>query len=97
MYTMVKTRIDIVFTISIVSQFAKNPSSEDFNIINQILQYLAESPDKGITFEENENLKLIKYLDSDWAGDHSDSKSISKFIFLPNSGLISYIYLKNKL
>lgn len=36
-YAMVEIQIDIAFATSIVSQFTKNPSSEHFNAINQIL------------------------------------------------------------
>lgn len=37
MYIIVKTQVDIAFAISIVSLFAKNPSSEYFNTIDQVL------------------------------------------------------------
>ncbi len=90
MYAMVETRIDIAFATSMVSRFAKNPSSEHFNAIDQILRYLAGSPDRGITFGGDEELKLIGYSDSDWAGDHADRKSTSGFIFMLNGGPISY-------
>lgn len=65
MYAMIETWIDIAFATSIVSRFAKNLSSKYFNSIDQILRYLAGSPDKGITFEEDEELKLIEYSDFD--------------------------------
>ena len=90
MYAMVETRIDIAFTISMVSRFAKNPSSEHFNAINQILQYFARSPERGITFGGEKELKLIGYSNFDWAGDHVDRKSTSGFIFMLNGGPISY-------
>lgn len=66
MYAMVETRIDIAFATSIVSRFAKNPSSEHFNAIDQILRYLARSRKRGITtFRGEKELKLIGYSDSD--------------------------------
>lgn len=90
MYAMVETRVDIAFATSMVSRFAKNPSSEHFNAIDQILRYLAGSAERGITFGGDEELKLIGYSDSDWAGDHADRKSTSGFIFILNGGPISY-------
>ena len=87
---MIQTRIDIAFAISMVSQFAKNSSSKHFNAINQILRYLAGSPEIGITFRGKKELKLIGYSNSNWAGDHADRKSTSRFIFMLNGGLISY-------
>ena len=89
-YAMVETQIDIAFATSIVSRFVKHPSSEHFNAIDQILRYLAGSPERGITFGGEKELKLIGYSDSDWAGDHADQKSTSGFIFILNRGPISY-------
>lgn len=90
MYAMVETRIDIAFATSTVSRFAKNPSSEHFNAIDQILRYLAGSRERGITFGGEKELKLVGYSDSDWAGDHADRKSTSGFVFMLNGGPISY-------
>lgn len=90
MYAMVETRIDIAFATSMVSRFAKNPSSEHFNAIDQILRYLARSPERGITFGGEKELKLIGYSDSDWAEDHADRNSTSRFIFMLNGGPISF-------
>ena len=73
-----------------VGQFAKNPSSEHFNAINQILRYFTGSPERGITFRGEKELKLIEYSDSDWARDHADRKSTFEFIFMLNEGPISY-------
>ena len=89
-YTMVETRIDIVFATSMVSRFAKNLSSEHFNAIDQILRYLARSCERGIIFGGEKELKLVGYSDSDWAGDHADRKSTSGFVFMLNGGPISY-------
>lgn len=71
-YIIVKTSIHIAFATSIVSQFAKNPGLEYFNIINQISHYLATSHEKAIRFGEEKNLTLVGYSDFDWAKDHTD-------------------------
>ena len=64
-YAMIETRMYIAFATSMVSRFTKNPSSEYFNAINQILQYLARSRKRGITFGRVKKLKLIEYSDFD--------------------------------
>ena len=73
-----------------LADLQKNPSSEHFHAIDQILRYLAGSPDRGITLGGEEELKLIGYSDSDWAGDHADRKSTSGFVFTLNGGQVSY-------
>lgn len=72
MYAMVETQIDIAFATSIVSRFSKNPSSGYFNGIDQILQFFAKSSKMGITFGRDEELKLVGYLNFNWAGNHAD-------------------------
>ncbi len=84
MYAMVETRIDITFTTSMVSRFAKNPSLEHFNAIDQILRYLAGSHERRITFGGEKELKLVGYSDSNWAKDHVDQKFTSRFVFMLN-------------
>lgn len=37
--------------MSIVSCFAKNPGPDLFSIVDQLLRYLAGSPEKSITFK----------------------------------------------
>ena len=90
MYAMVETQIDIAFATSMVSRFAKNPGPDHFSAVDQILRYLANSQDRGITFGGEPTLHLIGYSDSDWAGDQADRKSTSGFVFTLNGGPISH-------
>ncbi len=89
-YTMVETRIDIAFAMSMVSRFAKNPGPDYFCTVDRILRYLADSLERNITFQGESELNLIKYSDSDWTGDHADRKSTLGFVFTLNRGPISY-------
>lgn len=90
MYAMIETWIDITFAMSIISRFGKNLGPNKFSVVDQILKYLADSPERGIILEGESKLNLVGYLDSDWAGDDSDIKSISGFVFTLNGGSISY-------
>lgn len=81
-----------------VSRFAKNLSSEHFNVIYQILQYLAGSHERSITFNGEKELKLVGYPDSDWAGDYADQKSTFGFVlFLCSTEAISAMRQRNNL
>lgn len=57
--------------MSIIYQFAKNSETDYFNIVDQILKYLASSLEKNITFGRESKLNLIKYLDLYQEGDHT--------------------------
>lgn len=90
MYAMIETRIDIAFATSMVSCFAKNPRPDHFSAVDQLLRYLAGSPERAITFGGKSKLQLVGYSDFDWVGDHADRKSTSGFVFTLNGGPISY-------
>lgn len=90
MYAIVEIRINIAFTTSMVSCFAKNPGPDHFNAVDQILRYLAGSQGRGIIFEREPELCLVGYSDSDYAGDHANRKSTSGFVFFLNEVPISY-------
>lgn len=82
MYATVETRIAIAFATSMVSCFAKNLGPDHFSAVDQTLRYLADSQDRGIIFGGEPELRLVGYLDSEWAGDHADRKSTSGFFSL---------------
>ena len=90
MYAMAETLIDIAFATPMISRFAKNSEPDHFSAVDQILRYLAGSQDRGIAFGGEPELRLVGFSDSEWAGDHADRNSTSRFVFTLNGGLISY-------
>jgi len=59
MFPIIETRPDITFTILTVSRFAYNPTSTYITAVRLILQYLAGSLNRGITYKGDKNLDLI--------------------------------------
>lgn len=55
MFSIVKTRPDITFAISLVSQFAKNPSHQHNKVVKTIFKYLKGSKHQGITYRRIKN------------------------------------------
>lgn len=90
MFSMVETRPDIAFAISIASRFAKNPSRQHTEALKTILRYMRGSRKRGITYGGHDKLLVEGYSDSDWAGDKESRKSTSGFIFMLNGGPVSW-------
>lgn len=90
MFSMVETRPDIVFVTSVASRQAKNPGHQYTEAVKTILRYMKGSRQRGITYGGQEKLLLEGYSDSDWAGDLESWKSTSGFIFMLNSGPVSW-------
>ena len=69
-FAMVESRPDIAFAVSIVSKFAKNPSTAHVEAVKMIIYYLNTTKTRRITYKGiRSNLDLIKYLDLDWEKD----------------------------
>ena len=93
MFSIVETRPDIAFAISVVSQFAKNLSRQYTEAVKTIIRYLKATRSVGITYgrEEGEggDLTIKGYSNFDWASDHATRKSTSGFVFILNGGPVS--------
>lgn len=94
MFSMIEIRPDIIFAISVVSRFAKNPSCQHTKVVKIIMRYLKITKSVKITYgrEERKGRDFIikKYSDSDWSDDYATRKSTSGFLFELNRGLISW-------
>ncbi|KAG8480457.1 hypothetical protein CXB51_024633 [Gossypium anomalum] len=77
------TRPDIVYAVSLLSRFMHCCNVALFKAAERVLGY-------GVKFERAEELKLVGYSDSDWAGSVDDMKSTSGYFFTLGSGVFSW-------
>ena len=101
---MLGTRPDLAFTISTLSKYCSNPTSEHAIAAKRTLRYLRKTINVGITFKGQENPEIAKaiagtgptttgitgFTDSDWARDVDSRKSTSGYVFLLYGGAISW-------
>lgn len=90
MFSMVETRPDIAFAISMASRYAKNASHQHAEVVKTILRYMKGSRQRGITHGGQEKLLVEGYSDFDWAGELESRKSTFSFIFMLNGGPVSW-------
>ena len=69
MYAMVCTRLDISQAISVVSRYMNDPGKGHWQAVRWILQYLQNTLDVGLSFEQDESLGqcIVGYCDFDYA------------------------------
>ena len=84
------TRPDIMFGVSFISRFMSNPTEMHLQAAKRILRYLKSTINYGIFYKKNENKQIIAYTDSDYAGDLTDRKSTSCYVFMLSGGAISW-------
>jgi hypothetical protein len=90
MHLMVATRPDIGFAVSYVSRYMSDPQLHHVQAVKRILRYLQNTKSYGLRFEKKSKLELCGYSDADWAGDTSDRKSTSGYIFQLGNTTISW-------
>ena len=70
-----RTRPDIFFAMSLVSQFMHSPREEHQEAVYRIMRYLKSAPGKGPFFKKNEQRSVEAYIDAYWAGSSIDRRS----------------------
>jgi hypothetical protein len=83
------TRIDILQTVLVLSQFVANPAWEHYKAAIRLLRYLQGTIDLGIEYSIESDPKLIGYADSDHAS-HECRRSIYSYIFMLAGGPIAW-------
>lgn len=98
-FSIIKTKFDILFASFIVSQFVKNSFRQYTKAQKTIIKYLKAKRLIAITFNGEErgrkDLIIKKFSNSDKAGNHATRKSTFSFVFMLNGGFIS-LYAKKQ-
>jgi hypothetical protein len=79
---------DIVYAVSLISQFMHKPSEIHMEATLRVLRYLKYSPGRGILFKKNNHLNLIGYTDANWAENLTDKKFTSGYFTFVGGNLI---------
>ncbi len=88
-YTTI-TRPDLSYAIGVVSQFMQTPRKPHLDAVKCILRYIKHTLQCGIFYEAKNQLQVHGYTNVDWAGNVSNRRSISGFMFSFGSGAISW-------
>ncbi|XP_072066584.1 secreted RxLR effector protein 161-like [Arachis hypogaea] len=68
----------------------EEPCTNHLQAAKRILRYIKGTLNDGIYYENTNEVNLVGYTDSDWAGDIETRKSTSGFVFHLGSGAISW-------
>ncbi len=97
MYAQVCTRPDIAYIVGILSRFLSNPGLDHWVAAKRVLRYLQRTKDYMLTYRKSDQLEIIGYSDSDFAGCQDSRKSTSGYIYLLAEGAISWKSAKQSL
>jgi len=85
------TRPDLMYTVSLLSRFMTNPTTTHWLAAKRVLRYIKGTTNLGILYKRGaNNLQLLAFTDSDYAGDLDDRKSTSGYVFMLGTGAVSW-------
>ncbi|KAK5777458.1 hypothetical protein PVK06_045425 [Gossypium arboreum] len=84
------TRPDIMFVVNVLSRFMHCCDMQNLQAAKRVLRYIKGTLSHGLQFSKTENLKLVGYTDSDWAGSKDDMKSASGYAFTLGSAMFCW-------
>ncbi|MCO5567226.1 hypothetical protein L7F22_020915 [Adiantum nelumboides] len=86
---MIVTRPDIAFAVGVVSRYMLDPGKKHWEAVKGILRYLKATKNMCICYGSQE-LSVMGYTDSDYAGDLDNRRSTSGYVFTMAGGAISW-------
>ena len=90
MYLMICTRPDIAYAVGKVARFCESPKMKHWVAVKRILRYVKGTCNVGLRYEGMKVGSAFGYCDSDWAGDVSDRKSTSAYVFMMSGSAVSW-------
>ena len=92
MFSMICTRPDLAYAISLVSRFMSDPGKEHWSAVKWVLRYLRGTVNHGLIYGKNvsNSVQVQGYVDSDYAGSIDTRKSITGYIFTVCGGVVSW-------
>jgi hypothetical protein len=97
MYAQVCTRPDLAFIVGVLGRYLSNPGMQHWIAVKRVMRYLKRTRDFMLTYRKSDNLEIIGYSDSDFAGCPDSRRSTSGYIFLLAGGAVSWKSAKQTL
>uniref|UniRef100_A0A2N9GN46 CCHC-type domain-containing protein n=1 Tax=Fagus sylvatica TaxID=28930 RepID=A0A2N9GN46_FAGSY len=80
MYAQVCTRPDITFAVGMLGRYQSDPGLDHWRAAKKVMRYLQGTKDYMLMYRRTDNLEVIGYSDSDFAGCIDSRKSTSGYI-----------------
>lgn len=93
LYLALRTRPDILSAVSILSRFQKAPTKYCHTAVKRIMRYLRGTMEFSLMYSR-EDIILNGFVDSDFAADITDRKSMSGFMILIGNSLCHWMSKK---
>ena len=89
MYAQVCTHPDLAFITGMLGRFQSNLVMDHWKAVKKVLRYLQGNKEYMLVYKKTDNLEVVGYLDTDFAGCVDTKKSTSGYVFMLANGAIS--------
>ena len=92
MYSMIGTRPDIAYGVSLVSRYMSKPSKDHWKAVKWLLRHLKGTVEVGLIYKSEgaEENCIQGYCDSDYAVDLNRRRSLTGYIFTIGGNVVSW-------
>ena len=92
MYLMICTRPDIAYSVGVLSRHVSCPGKAHMQAVKRVFRYLQGTSQYRLEYQSDDkvDIGLQVFVDSDWAGDRVDRKSILGFVVMFEGGAVSW-------
>lgn len=89
-YVQTCTRPDISFAVGMLGRYQSNPGMDHWKAAKKVLRYLQGTKEYMLSYRRSDNIEIIGYSDSDYAGCVDSRKSMFGYLFLLAGGAVSW-------
>ncbi|KAL8138048.1 hypothetical protein V2J09_004049 [Rumex salicifolius] len=94
---LVNTRLDLSFSVGVLSRFMENPKVSHMEALKRILRYVKGTLQFGCVYKKDPSYtEVMGYSDSDLAGDIDDRKSTSGVVYFLGKSPITWVSRKQR-
>jgi len=97
MYVQVCIRLDNAFAVGMLGRYKSNPGIDRWRATKKVMRYLQGTKDYMLMYRQTDNLDVIGYSNSNFAGCVDSCKSTYGYIFIMAGGVISWRSIKQTL
>ncbi|XP_047331184.1 secreted RxLR effector protein 161-like [Impatiens glandulifera] len=81
---------DIAYIVGVLGRYLSNLGLDHLEAVKRLMRYLKRTRSYMITYRRSDNIEIIGYSDSDFAGCQDSLRSTSGYVFLLAGGAISW-------
>ena len=97
MYAQVYVHLDIVYIVGMLGRYLSNLGIDHKKVEKRFIRHLQRTKDYMLIHRKSDQLEIISYSDSDFAGCQDSRKSTLGYIYLLAGGVISWKSAKQTL